>query len=320
MRMQQNSELSNMVPHRSHIHSVAVIYLARGKDTPWESYERFFSSYRSQPAGLEHDLVVILKGWDCDESRERFKTLCSDITATFLEFPDDGFDWGAYFRAAEALEYDMLCFLNTHSELLHPGWLRLLHDGLLSQDTGAVGCTGSWESMLPSLNYMLGYFLLGSYRVRDMLRWCIDHAYFPRYPNPHLRSNAFLIRRETMLAFARQRAIPRSKPEAYRLESGYAGLTRFLSKNGTPPKLVGVDGAFYSMREWDRSRTFRQADCGNLLVADNQTRDFAARPDEEKAIFMASTWNRERTHRVSLYPVLKARIKASLHRVRAVFR
>lgn len=299
---------------------ISLIYLARGKDTSWESFERFFSSYRSQPAGLEHDLVVVIKGWDDVERLTRFKALCADIVSSFLELPDDGYDWGAYFRAAEALECETLCFLNTHSEILRPDWLRILQDGLRLSETGAVGCTGSWESMLPSLNHMLGYFLLGSYTFRNLLRWCADHRHFPCYPNPHLRSNAFLLRRSALLAFAKERGVPQSKVEAYRLESGYAGLTRFLVKQGIPPKLAGADGNYYSMPEWSGSRTFRQTDCGNLLVADNQTRDFAGRPAEEKAIFMASTWERERAQQLALGPLFRARLKGILGRVAASFR
>jgi hypothetical protein len=298
---------------------ISLIYLARGKDTSWESFERFFSSYRSQPASLEHDLVVAIKGWDNGERLTRFKTLCSDIVSMFLELPDDGYDWGAYFRTAEALNCETLCFLNTHSEILHPNWLRILQDGLLLPETGAVGCTGSWESMLPSLNHMLGYFLLGSYTFRDLLHWCANHRHFPRYPNPHLRSNAFIIPRSIMLAFAKQRAIPKSKAEAYRLESGYVGLTNFLVKQGIPPRLAGADGNYYSMPEWNMSRTFRQADSENLLVADNQTRDFASRPPEEKAIFMASSWDRKRSQRLKIGPLCKTWAKQSLRRIATLF-
>lgn len=298
------------------MNKIAAVYLARGKDTPWDTFERFFDSYRRHAAGCKHDLVVMLKGWEDATRLEEFKRLSADVTSTYLDLPDDGFDWGAYFRATEKLTHDSLCFLNTYSEILHQGWLANLSAGLERQNVGAVGCTGSWESMLPSFNYMAGYFFHRAYSFKDMKKWLFNHAHFPQYPNPHLRSNAFLIRRETMLKYVAARAIPTNKQQAYRLESGYSGLTRFLCKQGTPPMLAGVDGRYHSINEWDTSRTFRQADCSNLLVADNQTRDFAQRPESEKALFMASTWNRDGIQRFSLPSLFWQWIVTSLSRGR----
>jgi hypothetical protein len=299
---------------------VAVVYLARGKDTPWTAYENFFSSYQAFPAGLSHDLVILLKGWTCEKQLNKFKHLGSTVAAKFIELPDDGFDWGAYFRAANVLEYDYLSFFNTYCEFLHAEWLRIMHKGFEFNATGAVGCTGSWESMLPSFNFMMGYFLQYAYSIKDLARWLKNHMFFPRYPNPHMRSNAFIIRRKTMLAFASECRIPANKEQAYALESGFAGLTRFLCKKGLPPLVAGADEKYYSWNDWDKNRIFRQNDCSNLLVADNQTRDFAMRSEAEKAIFMASTWKRELTTRFSLYPLFKQWISSLPNHILNAFR
>ena len=93
-----------------------------------------------------------------------------------------------------------------------------------------------------------------------------------RFPNPHLRSNAFLLRRSLFVEFAAQARFPRTKRDTHRLESGRKGLTRFMQSRGLAPVVVGRDHQAYASAQWIEARTFRTPGQPNLLISDNQTR------------------------------------------------
>jgi hypothetical protein len=162
------------------------------------------------------------------------------------------FDLPAYAAAAQALEASHLCFLNSESELLADGWLGALHERLVEPGVGAVGATGSYESPR-SINPL---------RRR---RWV-------GFPNPHLRTNAFMVSRELMRTVSVQEV--RTKSRAWELESGRHGLTRQVWSRGLRTLVVGRDGAGYEPDRWHESATFRSRDQANLLVADNRTRQW----------------------------------------------
>ncbi len=90
-----------------------------------------------------------------------------------IETDDLSFDLGAYADALRSVGEDHICFLNTNSEINAPFWLAKLLRNLDTPGVGMVGATGSFES----LHYI--------------------NRLFPAYPNPHLRTNAFAMRRST---------------------------------------------------------------------------------------------------------------------------
>ena len=139
---------------------------------------RFVASYRARSAGLDHRLVVLFKGFaDREETREHVEALDGlEYESMFYSRPT--FDLPAYSAAADALDASHLCFVNSESVLLADGWLAAMADQLTDPDVGVVGATGSYESP-HSLNPL---------RRR---RWIA-------FPNPHLRTNAFMLSRDLM--------------------------------------------------------------------------------------------------------------------------
>ncbi|MGH8247566.1 MAG: hypothetical protein ACREUU_14170, partial [Gammaproteobacteria bacterium] len=124
------------------------------------------------------------------------------------------------------------------------------------------------------------------------MRFALKAPSFPQYPNPHLRSNAFLTRTEVFTEFARNRRIPRTKTDAHRLENGRIGFTRFLNARGLTPVVAGADGKAYGPSAWVDSRTFRVPGQENLLIADNQTRAYDAASRRVRRIMEYSAWGR----------------------------
>lgn len=277
--------------------SLALVYLARGVGNGLASAIRFFEIYRDFPPGCPHELIVIAKGWPDIEARKILGRLAESNTARIIDLPDDGYDWGAYMRLAPALPQTWLCFLNTHSQPRVAGWLELMLNCARSSKVGAVGATASWGTMIPTWPLLkprwdvtiLGYPIR---LVRDAFIFAMNTKKFPGFPNPHLRSNAFLVKKELFNEFVGMRKIPRSKRDAHILESGKAGFTKFLIGKGLTPLVVGVDGLCYEPKDWINSNSFRVPGQSNLLIADNQTIAYDDANKNRKEILEIAAWGR----------------------------
>ncbi len=285
----------------------AVVYLARGTGAGLEAAEAFFQSYQDHPAEHPHQLVVILKGWDGIAGRETVEHRARDAAARVIGLPDDGLDWGAYTRAAGLLDQSWLCCLNSHSRICADGWLAHLHRAAEAQDVGAVGATGSWGTNIPVFRFLAPTIAdywrhkgalkgltagLRLYLLRYPKQSLQGRSWFPGFPNPHLRSNGFLVRRALFTAFTGQRPIPTDKRDALSLECGHTGFSRFLAAQGLRTLVAGADGQSYGRDQWPDSRTYCVPDHSNLLVSDNRTRAYdQAAPFSRRAIERA-TWGK----------------------------
>lgn len=229
---------------------------------------RFAASYRAHPAGLDHRLVLIFKGFEAPEHAAEHAEAVDGLEHESIFYSRPTLDLPAYAAAAEELDASHLCFMNSESVLLCDGWLAALSSQLSTPGVGAVGATGSYESP-SSLNPL---------RRR---RWA-------RFPNPHLRTNAFMLSRALMRT-ARWPEV-RSKSQAWRLESGTHGLTRHVWSRGGQTLVVGRDGAAYPPDRWPESATFRSAGQANLLVADNRTRQWDQASPELQARLSRLAW------------------------------
>ena len=280
--------------------SLALVYLARGEGGGLESCNSFFEAYSSFPAECAHDLIIIFKGWENIDGLNELKLTSKRLGAKLIELQDNGYDWGAYMRVAPLLEHEWVCFLNTHSRPLVTGWLNLL---LLAAESshkniGAVGATGSWQSLSPimplkSLN--VKYNTLLFYPLRLALNWVrlISRIQdFPIFPNPHLRSNALLVRRDIFVSFSKSKKIPLSKLDALKLESGRRGFSMFLKKSGKKILIVGADGKSYEPEDWVCSGTFRVPLQDNLLVEDNQTKGYKLANQSLRRYLEMASWGR----------------------------
>lgn len=111
---------------------------------------------------------------------------------------------------------------------------------------------------------------------------------FPSFPNPHIRSNGFLVRRAHMMA-ARHGAI-HDKLDACEFESGADSLTWQLRRQGLKALVVDRAGTGFDVADWPRSRTFRLGDQQGLLMTDNRTRDFDAQTPAARATQAWMSW------------------------------
>ncbi|MBC7490412.1 MAG: hypothetical protein H7240_11050 [Glaciimonas sp.] len=112
---------------------------------------------------------------------------------------------------------------------------------------------------------------------------------YPPFPNPHIRSNGFVIRRRHLLPFF-DKSRRMSKNESYLFESGAKSLTRQLIKSQLRAVVVNSAGNIYDVEEWPRSQTFRLDIQQGLLVQDNQTRSFQKLNSAEKDVNEFMSW------------------------------
>jgi hypothetical protein len=238
-------------------------------------------------------------------------------------------DLAAYLRAAQLLEHERLCFLNSYSEILVPDWLTKLNEALDQPRVGLVGATGSWAS---TRSWVLhAYFLPTAYRgvmpPRSVAREQFlaielerdggfvenedDHPTrslgeslrakwrtLPDIPRQLFGYEGFPAPHVRTNAFMLDRAVLhrlrtrsiRTKMDAYDVENGRRSLTRQVQRMGLRTLLVDRDGTAYDERQWPAARTFWQGDQEGLLIADNQTRSYARGGEDRRRLLSAFAW------------------------------
>jgi hypothetical protein len=283
---------------------IALVYLARGIDGGLASASEFFESYQRHPAGVPHALYVIAKGWP---DRAAYSALMETASRSskVVDLPDDGFDLTAYHRLARDLREEWVCFLNTFCVIESDRWLERLGGALALPGVGVAGCFGSYGTLQPRVQNLLfntreaartkpPKAVLGELLAYAGDRWrtARSNDRFPAFPNPHVRTNAFVLARETFVAFWQGKPIPQTKRSVCAFESGSAGLTRFIEVRGQRAVVVGADGGVYEKDQWLESRTFRVPLNANNMISDNATRRYFADDRDRRRKKEFATWGR----------------------------
>ena len=351
-------------------HRVAAVYLARMAEG-LEPLRRFADSYGKHAAGVEHDLVVIYKGFDQVGRLEAARAVFASLPHVGIEVDDSGFDIGPYLEAARRLEHDYLCFMNTFTELGADGWLGSLYREAQAPGTGIAGAMGSYESLVvsscvihkvlwlcniaaiaydPNLAYYYDYVIndhckiwsagsrgkavspleMLSFPPRQIMHrakalaspvelfrriraratrgadspdeqfnrmWkrkigpggdLETYSRFPIFPNPHVRSNGFMVARQLAREFSAEGI--KTKMDACAFESGADSLTSLVRRRGLAARVVGKDGESFDVKDWWRSGTFRCGDQSKLLLSDNQSRAFGNMTAGARATHLRITW------------------------------
>jgi len=307
---------------------IAVVHLVWGP-LGQAPVRRFLESYSAHPAGVEHELVVVLNGVEGDQ-RSALKAELDAVAHRTIELHKPVQDLAAYAQAVARLEHERVCFLNSYSAILVSGWLAKLAHALEQPRVGLVGATGSWASVRSAT--LNGLFLPNPYRgvvpprrvARDQLaaieleldrhqgdapppprrsltrsvratlatlpRMPEQLVCFDGFPAAHVRTNAFMIERTTFLALRIGRI--RRKMDAYRLENGRHSITRQVRAFGLSSLIVDREGRFFDERDWPESRTLWQGDQEGLMIADNQTRIYANGGLDRRRLLSTFAWGR----------------------------
>ncbi len=279
----------------------------------------FLASYRAHPAGAPHRLVMLFNGTPTPAARKELAGELEDITHESITIEQPVLDLDAYRQAAERLAGWRYLFLNSYSRLLAEGWLAHLDGALEDPGVGIAAASGSWASMLSYALFQLG--LPSAYRgvfadrrstLEQFERLHTErtgqkassnplrrHAGvllslapmlfgFTRFPSVHVRTNAFSIDHETLMktfSTAQER-----KVQTHRLESGRAGITAQIERDGRRAVVVDRTGRSHECGRWPESETFWHGAQSGLLVADNQTDFYAAGDADRRQLLSRYAW------------------------------
>lgn len=232
---------------------------------------RFLDSYVAHPAGIEHELTIVLNGVPQAEVTlpglgNALGTELARVEHRSISLEQPLLDLAAYGHAARESSCSRLCFLNSYSTILADSWLAHLSRALEEPGVGIAGATGSWESQSEWVRGKLRFWPYQLARLRPARR------NYPRFPNPHIRTTAFMIERDTLLNLRLERAL--DKHATYLLESGRRSITRQVLDGGHRAVVVDREGRTYDLTQWPHSHTYRNGSQRGLLVGDRRTEDW----------------------------------------------
>jgi hypothetical protein len=299
---------------------LCVVHLVRAVNGI-DSLCEFAAAMRAHPPGIEHELVLAMKGFRSMAEAAPYIEEVADLAPEIEFFPDVGLDLGLYFAAAARLRRGRYCFVNSHTRPAVEGWLAKLDAALDLPNVGMVGATGSWSSFHSWLTYSMG--LPSFYRsvlppIREARRLLLEIDFeqlrvekrskldslrtrvrllsqlpeelfaFEPFPTPHLRTTAIVVSHEVLRAM--RLFVVRNKMDAYVLESGSLNVTRQLAQMGLRTLVVDCTGAVYEPGEWYRSGTYCQGTQTRLLSVDNRTRSYERGGIERRRLLASLAW------------------------------
>ena len=266
---------------------ICVAHLVRKKNG-MEPFRLFLESYLKYPAGIDHELLIVYKGFCCKAELNNYEEMLKNIGHSSMKVADFGFDLRPYFVVAEKHDSKYFCFLNSFSVIRDEDWLLKLYRQISQPGMGMAGATGSWGSMRPGQRPKKELSWYG----KLARNWMSISAgiFFDPFPNYHVRTNGFMIARDTMLKIQRGKIL--TKMQAWMLESGRNSITKQVMRMGLGVVVVGRDGKGYEKHSWDVSNTFRRGTQGNLLISDNQTRKYDSENIEWKRKSELFAWGK----------------------------
>jgi hypothetical protein len=220
-----------------------VLYVARKVNAP-RFHRAFLESLIHHPAGADFQLLYVLKGYAPEEQDRALESLRARLPCTVetVRYSDAVSPSLVYFELGKTRP--LLLALNSWSRILAPGWLRFYTDAFAADPScGLVGATGSREG-IPTAPF----------------------------PNPALRTNAFMMRGETMKKL--DLGGLESRAGSLLFEAGPNSLTRQIQRLGLSALVVDRTGKLWPQSTWNQSETFRTGQQSGLLVADNRTAQY----------------------------------------------
>jgi hypothetical protein len=266
----------------------------------------------------------LLKGFADEGETEEFRKRLSGHECICYRVASTGYDLGSYMQAAREHPSDYYGFFNSRSVLLGNDWLDKLHAAARHRSIGVAGATGSYESKYTD-------YLRSRARVSEDGR--VQHGSifrelerfwnYPPFPNCHVRTNAFILRAET-LQYLKAPSL-RSRRDAAKFENGRMSLTQQVVSLGLDPVVVDNEGNSYAPAQWPSSRTFWQGEQERLLVADNQTEKYSDAGAERRQALRILAWGDanvlpQPSIETLLAPIVRARHGLAVARLRASYR
>jgi hypothetical protein len=271
---------------------VHLVYVPFGIDL----FQRFLDSYIQHAAGAEHKLVIMFNGFDDEEKLNPFLATINSLGLSHdVLLSREKWDISSYFFAAKNLSSEYLLFLNSYSMILADDWLKFYSAALGEPNVGVVGATGAgWRSEFE--NYLER---LGGSRVKHLKSLLFMRLHFSKFHGPHLRTNAFFVRRRDFLSLTYDKPLLErpvtdrtvdSKNRTVYFEHGDRNMTYQLARRGLRALVIDRHGNSYEPREWPSAKTFWIADQENLLIHDNRTLKYQNGDEQLRRMLSYEAW------------------------------
>lgn len=272
--------------------SLAVVHLVV-RELGVDFFKQFIRSYRTFDAGADHTLIIALKQFGSNDDFLPYQSELAGIACQIVTVEDAGHDIGSYVSIARETEFEEYCFINSKTELSADKWLKKLTDQHERNPAGITGATGSWQSLASdALKFALHRRPAVLMNLRRWLGYLWLLRTFPKFPNPHIRTNVFVVRRDTFLSLDFGRI--GSKHDTWQLESGRNSLSRQIEGRGGELLIVDNQGRSYRSDSWAISGTFWQNGQRGLLAQDRQTRLYQEANPAKRAAMTAEAWEKPR--------------------------
>lgn len=238
------------------VRPIGLVHLVRAANGI-DALQRFVGAYRGAGGNPPHDLIFLCKG---NGSVEQVKSAAAGLAYQIHVLPDQGFDMGSYVRISRIVPQKILCFVNSWAKPRMPGWLDWLAGAAAEASVGIAGATGSLEGV----------------------------PHHTGFPNPHVRTNAFAIRRELFLQL--QLPEPQNKINAILLEAGPNGITKQIMNRSLRAVVVSKGGSRHELTNSRVAGCYRCHNQCNLIVSDNVTDMYDRSTGSMRSQLETSAW------------------------------
>lgn len=247
--------------------TINVVYLAYFNESIGyniDIVESFLNSYKTKSAGIKHSLTIIVKNCTNRVSFDRVCCLVEELNARIIELPDDGWDFGAYFRVAKVIEGEYVFFCGTYLLIKSENWLLNFYNAFNNDDSiQLAGPMGSWGD-----------------------------SKLERFPNYHIRTTAFMLKRQLFLEYISTQKFPVEKEDTYGFEHGENSLTNFVLNKGYKAVVVDCEGKVFAPENWDESKTFRNPEASKSIFTDRHTAAYDIVEPSHREMLERAAWGR----------------------------
>lgn len=261
-----------------------VVYLISIYDDR-NNLKEFIKKYNLYKSGYEHDLLICFKNFNQNDSIFRFQEL-NDLK--FIKYEDlntfNDYDWGSYLRISKKFSDRIIFFMNCHSYPIVHDWLKKF--ALNYQENSLVAPAGSYESITSS-------WLKGSYSnsfLYSVLYGLLNLKNFPIYPNPHIRSNCFMISAKNFTKLILNKKFKYKKLGTWLNESGRNGMTNQIKKLKYKIYIINSDNKKFEIDKWIYSQTYALGDQEKLIISDKFSRIYEKAEINEKKKISKNVW------------------------------
>ena len=247
---------------------ILVVYLISIYDNK-NCLEKFIKHYQKFNAGCKHKLLICFKNFTVNDPILSSKFLRPVDYKPYIDSKNyNDFDWGSYKRIASEHPDKIIFFMNCHSYPIVNNWLKLFKKNFT--ENVVLGPGGSYESL--TTGEFKNYYKNGI--LKSFINSISNFFYFPLFPNPHLRSNCFMINATDFLLLKFGNKYKFKKKGTWIKESGRNSMYRQLKNLGYEIYIVNSDGNIFDEKKWKFSRTFCLGNQEKLIISDKFSRKY----------------------------------------------